>query len=197
MLVPLKLHWYRRPCPHMPGQTALRGRITITQTVVETVSPPQATCKSGIQIFKAYALESGTAPVYCIYGNLLNGLTGGITWNAASSSTAGSIQNNYIWKLDENGYLGLAHKVPPYSTASSGSNWPQINTDSSVEAQVASGTALAKIKGCINSVTGELTLSVAGRKNILFCGMQMWMSAGLMEDINQGTCVQQFPKVIY
>ncbi|CAP65083.1 uncharacterized protein PODANS_5_6710 [Podospora anserina S mat+] len=177
--------------------------VTITQTVVETVSP-QASCKPGPQVFKAFALEAGTTPVYYIYANLLNGLTGGISWQGPSSSTAASVQNKYIWSIDQNGYLGLAYNVPPYtysytaymSTASPGSNWPQVNTASSVDAQIAGGAAISKIKGCINSLTGELTLSVAGRKNILWCGQQMWMSAGLGEDINRGTCIQMFPKVI-
>jgi len=92
--------------------------------------------------------------------------------------------------------LNLAYNVPPYSfkyyaymsTASSGSNWPQVNTEAAVRAQVNNGAAIAFVKGCVDSITGELKLDAAGRKNILWCGSQMWMSFTMGEDINRGVC---------
>ncbi|KAK0736741.1 hypothetical protein B0T21DRAFT_411888 [Apiosordaria backusii] len=187
--------------------------ISITTTVVESLVATETNTEISTELVTATASSTQAVDVpstvtvtqTVIYANMLNGLTGGITWQAVSSSTSPSVQNKYIWKLDESGYLGLAYNIPPYSyaytaymsTSSAGSNWPQVGTTASVESQVAAGAAVAKIKGCVNSFTGELTLSVAGRRNILYCGGQLWMSAGVGEDVNRGSpCVQQFPKVI-
>jgi hypothetical protein len=178
--------------------------ITETQTVTETAAA-QPTCKDPATLGPFRASDSGHAgSVLHIYANMLNGLHGGITWNTLFTSGAAAIQNRYIWALDSDGYLGLAYNIPPYttkytaymSTASPGSNWPQVNTAQAVNAQVANGAPTTKIRGCVNSVTGELTLDAAGRTNILFCGQQLWMSAGDGADINRGApCVKMTPIV--
>ncbi|KAK3369889.1 hypothetical protein B0H63DRAFT_497141 [Podospora didyma] len=178
--------------------------VSLTTTTAATATKLAGICLKGAALgaFKANATQYGTAPLN-IYANLLNGLTGGITWSAASASTAASVQNKYIWSLDENARLNLAYNVPPYtykyyaymSTASPGSNWPQVNTEASVAAQVNNGGAVTYITGCVDSVTGELTLNAAGRTHILWCGQQLWMSYAKGEDINRGVCVEMFPRV--
>ncbi|KAG7291304.1 hypothetical protein NEMBOFW57_001317 [Staphylotrichum longicolle] len=181
---------------------AVSTTVTITQTVTQTVAPVPS-CKpfSEVGAFKAIATETGSPLL--MYASLVNGITGGITWQQASSSTAAAIQNKYIWGLDSNGYLTVAYNIPPYtykyyaymSTGAPGSNWPQIGTEASVTNSINAGAKMTRIKGCVNSVTGELTLDAAGRTNILYCGQQLWMSAGAGEDINRGTCIKMFPKV--
>jgi hypothetical protein len=187
-------------------ETAIASSVvTMTETTTTTVVPAAPTCKppSEITPFKAQATEYGSTPVQ-IYANLLNGLTGGITWQAASTSTSASVQNKYIWAINSFGYLVLANNVPPYSyqyaaymsTSTDGSNWPQLNTEASVASQILNGGKITRIKGCINSITGELTLDAAGRTNILWCGQQLWMSYGGGEDINRGVCTKMYPKVV-
>ncbi|KAM7198737.1 hypothetical protein V8F20_006052 [Naviculisporaceae sp. PSN 640] len=179
--------------------------VSLTSTASATFTQATGTCLKGATLgaFKANATQYNNTPLN-IYANLLNGLTGGLTWNAASSSTAAGVQNKYIWALDEAGRLNVAYNVPPYtykyyaymSTASAGSNWPQVMTESVVAAQVNAGAAITYLTGCVDSVTGELTLNAAGRTKILWCGSQLWMSySSTGEDINRGTCVQMFPKV--
>ncbi|KAK4129916.1 hypothetical protein BT67DRAFT_446204 [Trichocladium antarcticum] len=187
-------------------ETAIASSVvTLTETTTTTVVPAAPTCKAPLEItpFKTPATDYGSAPLQ-IYANLLNGLTGGITWQAASTSTAASAQNKYIWAINSFGYLVLANNVPPYSyqyaaytsTSAGGSNWPQVNTEASVASQILNGAKIARIKGCINSITGELTLDAAGRTNILWCGQQLWMSYGGGEDINRGVCTKMYPKAV-
>ncbi|KAM7220282.1 hypothetical protein V8F06_004248 [Rhypophila decipiens] len=178
--------------------------VSLTSTISTTSTQTASVCLKGALLgaFKANATQYSSTPLN-IYANLLNGLTGGITWQAALSSTSASVQNKYIWTLDEEGRLNVAYNVPPYtykyyaymSTASSGSNWPQVNTEASVRSQVNAGQAVTYITGCVDSVTGELTLNAAGRTQIMWCGQQLWMSSNLGTDINRGVCVQMFPKV--
>jgi len=135
---------------------------------------------------------------------LLNGLTGGIFWQAGSSSTSPTVQNKYIWALDSDSNLVLANAVPPYSyvymayisTATTGSNWPQVNTKAAVMSSINNGAKIAIVKGCIDSVTGELTLNAGGRESIMWCGAEMWMSYGNGEDINRGVCTRMYPTVV-
>jgi hypothetical protein len=183
--------------------------ITVTETVTETVTPSGPTCKPASEIapFKAEATQYlyNGSPVY-MYANLVNTLSGGITWQPPSSSTSPGVRNRYIWKFDADGYLALAYNVPPYTYEYVGfvaiaSNivtvWPQVGNRAHVENLIAQRPGVyARIKGCVNSETGELTLEAAGRTNILWCGAQMWLSSGAGEDINRGTCVKMFPKVI-
>jgi len=176
-----------------------------TTTTATATATATSTCRIGAALgaFRAPATQHGTTPLL-IYANLLNGLTGGLTWTQPSSSLSAAVQNKYVWALDDAGRLNLAYNVPPYtykyyaymSTASPGSNWPQVGTAASVASMVNAGAAVAYVTGCVDSLTGELTLNAAGRKNMLWCGSQLWMSFGLGEDINRGECVQMFPAVL-
>ncbi|KAK3326050.1 hypothetical protein B0H66DRAFT_616880 [Apodospora peruviana] len=177
----------------------------VTATTSATTTQVVGSCLTGAVLgaFKANATQYNNSPLN-IYANLLNGLTGGLTWNAASASTAAAVQNKYIWALDAAGRLNVAYNVPPYtykyyaymSTATQGSNWPQVNTEASVASQVNSGAAVTYLVGCVDSVTGELTLNAAGRTHILYCGSQLWMSyTSTGEDSGRGTCTEMFPRV--
>ncbi|KAM7185108.1 hypothetical protein V8F33_012617 [Rhypophila sp. PSN 637] len=178
--------------------------VSLTSTISTTSTQTASVCLKGALLgaFKANATQYNSTPLN-IYANLLNGLTGSITWQAASGSSAASVQNKYIWSLDEEGRLNVAYNVPPYtykyyaymSTASPGSNWPQVNTEASVSSQVNGGAPVTYITGCVDSVTGELTLNAAGRTQMMYCGQQLWMSSNLGTDVNRGVCVQMFPKV--
>jgi hypothetical protein len=125
-------------------------------------------------------------------------------WSGASTSTSPSVQNKYIWALDSQSRLYLAYNVPPYTytyyaymvNSGSGSNWPQVGTQSSVASQIAAGGLVSYITGCVNSLTGQLELNAAGRTQILWCGQQLWMSNNLGSDINRGVCEQMFPTIV-
>lgn len=181
--------------------------VTVTSTTTQTVQP-QATCRPGSEVgaFRVTATEWNASP-YFLYANMVNGLVGGLNWNVGSLSTSPNIQSKYLYKVDADGYLALAYNIPPYTyeyvayispptTSAEASAWPQMITRASGEAQIANGGRIAKIKACVNSVTGELTLDAAGRKNILYCGGQLWMAFGDGADVNRGApCVKMYPKV--
>ncbi|KAK4039372.1 hypothetical protein C8A01DRAFT_36670 [Parachaetomium inaequale] len=183
--------------------------MTVTETVTETVTPSGPTCKpvSEVAPFKAEASEYlyNGSPMH-LYANMINAVTGGIAWQLPSSSTSPAVRNKFVWKLDADGYLVLAYNVPPYAyeyvayvgfSNNYGTIWPQVGPRVNVENSIRQRPDVyAKIKGCVNSETGELSLNAAGRTNILWCGAQMWMSFGAGEDINRGTCVKMYPKVI-
>ncbi|KAK3484988.1 uncharacterized protein B0T23DRAFT_53804 [Neurospora hispaniola] len=181
---------------------------TATVTAIETATlapePVQPVCQINTGAFRAMTTFNNN-DLY-MYANMLNGLTGGLVWQTGSTNPSPAIQPRYNFALDSEGSLYLHDKIAPYtytyyvyiSTANSGSNWPQVNTKESIESAIAQGGRISKIKGCVNPATGELTLQDSiGRQNILWCGSQVWLSAGLGEDVNRGgACVQQFPKVV-
>lgn len=178
--------------------------VTITQTVTATVSPPAPSCKPAGYAFQAWFHDASVNvnPLH-LYANMLNALSGGVTWQQPSSSTSPAVKNKYIWSFDSDGYLTVAYNIPPYtykyyaymSTALPGSNWPQIGTEASVKNSILAGGQVTMLKGCVDADTGILSLDAGGRKNILYCGQQMWMSAGKGEDVNRGSpCVVVQPK---
>lgn len=122
-----------------------------------------------------------------------------------STSTSPAVVNKYIWSLDGEGNLRLHNKIPPYTydyyvyvqNRDLNTDWPQIAPKSVVDQRVAQGNSF-NVKGCIDSITGELKLDAAfGRKNMLWCGQQMWISKTLGEEINRGVCLLTKPKVIF
>jgi hypothetical protein len=63
---------------------------------------------------------------------------------------------------------------------------------STVEASAAAGT-VARIQGCVNPLTNEVTISgPGGRANILSCGNAFYLSTGLGTDVGF-SCVHLFP----
>ncbi|KAK5661349.1 hypothetical protein OQA88_11245 [Cercophora sp. LCS_1] len=172
--------------------------LTTTTTAITTQTA--STCLKGAALGAFKATFSLTEPGYpqgplYVYANMLNGLSGGVNLQPGTVSTSPSIVNKYIWALDEQGRLNLAYTIPPYTykyyayvaTASDGSLWPQIGTESSVASSVAASANSAYLTGCVDSVTGVLKLeTIGGRGNILYCGNQMWISVGAGEDINRG-----------
>ncbi len=188
--------------------TALETQTVVLEatTTVETTQTKTASAAGlithDVDAFRAVATDFNNSPLY-VYANLLSGLTGGVNWQAGSTSTSSSVQNKYLWKIDSDGHVLLAYNVPPYtyqyamymSTASSGSNWPQVGTVASVQNSIAAGGKVDWVYGGVDPATKRLYLNAAGRKNILYCGAQMWMSTGLGEDINRGGCTVMYPTI--
>ncbi|KAK0665358.1 hypothetical protein QBC41DRAFT_232973 [Cercophora samala] len=180
-----------------------QSTVTVTQTTTTVL--PAATClpPSEVKAFRAVATDYASLPL-AMYANMLNALSGGMTWQPVSTSTSTSVQYKFFFKLDSQGRVVLAKGVPPYTyeyalyvaTSSSGGLWPQINTKDAIQNSINAGGSVAFVKGCVNSVTRELTFEAAGRKNLLWCGQQMWMSTGNGEEINRGTCVRMNPKAV-
>ena len=194
------------------AEVSATATMTVTDTVTETVTPPSASClplrdgqRTLVGPFRARATDYNATPLL-IHANLTDGAFGGVTWDTATTSISPSEQNLYIWQLNVHNNLVLAYNVPPYmnaylayvATSSSGSLFVQIADPYKLGALDSNGfvgVVGAPVKGCINSVTGELTLNAAGRTNILWCGQQLWMSAGGGEDVNRGPCVQMHPTI--
>jgi hypothetical protein len=51
----------------------------------------------------------------------------------------------------------------------------------------------AYLKGCVDPLTGELTVNAGGRTQMMNCGSQLWMSNTLGVGVNRGGCTQMFP----
>lgn len=118
------------------------------------------------------------------------------------TSTSAFYQNAFIWRFDTNGNLLVANKISNVEFAAYVPNrdintdWPQLAPKTNVESNTARGSWV-QIKGCVDSVTGELRLSAKGRPNMLWCGMQMWMSFTNGEEINRGVCERMYTIVSY
>jgi hypothetical protein len=181
--------------------------LTATVTAIETATAapePVQVCLTNTAAFRAMTVFNGNT-LY-MYANVVNQLSGGLNWQAGSTSTSPAVQPKYNLAVDSQGYLYLHDKIAPYpmytyylyiSTNTAGSQWPQINNQSAIESSIANGGKISKIKGCVNSVTGQLTMQDSlGRSNILYCGAQVWLSSGLGEDVNRGGCYQQFPQAV-
>ncbi|KAK3689277.1 hypothetical protein B0T22DRAFT_169453 [Podospora appendiculata] len=175
-----------------------------TVTATEQASATKV-CAIGAKagVFRAVATEYNNTPLL-IYANMLNALTGGMNWQPASTSTSASVQNKFIFSLDSLGRLYLAYNIPPYnyvyyiyvSTATTGSIWPQVNTQTTIASSIANGGKVEYVYGCVDPVSKELTLNAAGRQSILWCGQQMWMAYGAGEDVNRGgACTKMYPKI--
>ncbi|KAK3375705.1 hypothetical protein B0T24DRAFT_664853 [Lasiosphaeria ovina] len=81
-------------------------------------------------------------------------------------------------------------------SAGSSSRWPQADVSTNVDARVASGTASYVFAG-VDTVTNRLYLDGGGRKNILLCGAQVWLSTGLGNEVNGGQpCTVMRPVIV-
>jgi hypothetical protein len=137
-----------------------------------------------------------------MYANSLTGQNGNFFWYPNTASSQPGLKNKYILSVDNDGHLQLASNLPPYSdkfdayvnTASSGSLWLQFATKASVDSSISGGSPFSRIKACVDSVTGELHLAAAGRTQILYCGVQLWLSNNMGAD--RGACTQMFPLIV-
>lgn len=183
---------------------SLTATVTATETATYAPEPPQASCLTNTDAFRAMGTYNG-GDLY-LYANVINGLSGGANWMAGSTSTSPSVQNKFNLAVDSEGHLYLHDSIPPYTgyifyfyttTGSARSDWPQLAHKQNLDTVIANGGKYSKLKACVNSVTGELTVEDSmGRKNMLWCGQQLWLSATLGEDINRGVCSQMFPKAV-
>jgi hypothetical protein len=69
-----------------------------------------------------------------------------------------------------------------------------VGNAAQVKSQVSLGT-FSYLKGCVNPLTGELTVTAGGRTQMMNCGAQLWMSNNLGVDVNRGGCTQMFPTI--
>lgn len=185
---------------------SLTATVTATETATLAPEPVQPVCQINTDAFRATDKYNGN-DLY-IYANMLNALSGGAVWQAGTTSTNAAVQNKYNLGIDSEGYLYVHDRILPYSytyyfyiqsPSSTGSVWPQVGTQTSIDSAVAQRPDLvSKIKACVNPATGELTVQdYYGRKNMLWCGNQLWLSHGVGEDVNRGSpCQQMFPKAV-
>jgi hypothetical protein len=144
------------------------------------------------------ATQYGNTPYY-LYDTQTSPFQGQVIWAQYNAP----LSAKFTWALDSDSNLYVAHKINGYpytyypyvSLAGKGSLFPQVQQLAGVKNAVSTGNA-AYIKGCINSLTGELTLNAAGRTQMTICGLQLWMSNTLGSDVNRGGCVQMFPTIV-
>lgn len=160
----------------------------VTQTVTETVTP--------IAPFRAVATQYQNRELY-LQANLIGpGYDSWFLWYPFDASRP----NQYIWSIDSEGHLQLAYKpaapnnyqYTPYVRASSGNVMPYLGVN--VDARIAAGEQITKIKASVDSATRELRLEAGGRRNLFWCGALLYMSSGNGSDM-QG-CIQMFPKTV-
>lgn len=146
--------------------------------------------------FTAVAQAQNT-PYYLLDNQVGVSQTGDALWEPYNAGNA----VKYTFAFDADGYLFLPGMIPPFTTmtyymyaglGTSGSLFPQIASQAIVAAGVAAGVR-AYITGCVNSVTGALTLSTAGRSEILWCSGELWMSNNEGSDVGGRQCVEVFP----
>lgn len=176
--------------------------VTVTQTA--TPSASVSVCSAVTGSFRAYATQYSGEDEY-LYADILTGVSGPLIWDQLSSSTDPVIANRYIWAIDDDGHLGLANAIPPYTylysvyvedTATDGSLFPQLATTTMIAEEIAASQSIAYVNACVDQGTGELQLDGAGRTQILLCEDEVWLSNTLGSDVNRGTCVQMFPTVV-
>lgn len=175
---------------------------TETQTVTQTVVP-QPTCKSpsSVGVFSASATEVSPAGQHLMAAPISGGGIR-VSFKAYDPSTEYMVTNRFNWKIDSNGYLEM-----PYSIIASGLPVsPHINLpvatvgraqvlmtlSSNVDFGVSYGVA-ARIKACVNPVTGELALEAAGLTKLLQCNGLLYL-APASSPLPSG-CVAMHPKV--
>ncbi|KAK0720942.1 hypothetical protein B0H67DRAFT_682767 [Lasiosphaeris hirsuta] len=178
-----------------------------TTTIVSTQTPlttEQASLQTNdVAAFRALATDAGF-PLY-LWANLPNGQSGGLYWQSGSSSSSPSAANKYFFVVDSAGRLSLAYNIPPYTytyavyvddgSTGTSSKWPQVDISSYVDNLVSTGQGSYVYAG-VDPVSKELYLNGAGRKNILFCGTQVWLSGGSGSDIDTGvSCTPFHPKL--
>ncbi len=108
----------------------------------------------------------------------------------------------YTWALDSDSNLYLALKINGYpytyypyvSATGTGSALAVVAQAATVKNFVNSGNS-AYLKGCVNPLTGKLTVTAGGRTQMMNCGAQLWMSNNLGVDVNRGGCTQMFPTI--
>lgn len=192
---------------------------TVTSTVTETASSTTVisetstptsivtvTCKAPGFIFHAKVVQSNDGLTR--YLNSVNGILPGWQIGLRPTSPLESLAmlNSHSWVFDSQGYLetaftpvGSTEIVVPYVDISSivpTSVRVTTRPKSEIEAGVRAGT-YARIRGCIDAQTNEITLSLAGKENILSCGNNLYMSTGVGSELPAiYNCVRVFPTAI-
>jgi hypothetical protein len=171
--------------------TASFSTTTVSVTSTPTVVVP-LDCKPKGQTFRASSpLNDGTTR----WMNVVNQAM--VAWQIFPGAVLPQYLASSTWVLDSNGYLELPNAgsvaLAAYVDLSKTGPSVQVVTAAKavVDAAVAAGT-WARVRGCVNSDTNELTMTANERSNILTCGNALFMSTGNGGDIQLG-CVQLFP----
>lgn len=171
---------------------------TVTSTVIQTVAPPAESCRSDAGNFRAFAPGSagGDLYMYAETSGSPGGVSGSARWVAppTSSTNAGDLYK-YQWYVDESGFLAMTYGSGTLKLTA----WvPTAATSPSVlllvSSSVGNPSIYTKVPACVSSVTGALTLSAAGRTNILMCGQNLYLSSGTGSDTGYA-CTRMSPKI--
>lgn len=192
---------------------------TITSTVTETASSTTVisetstptsivtvTCKAPGFVFHANVVQSNDGSIRYLNSANNNLPAWQIGLRPTSPLESLVMLNAHSWVFDAQGYLETAFTplgsteiaVPYVDISSTTPTSVRVTTrpKSDIEAGVRAGT-YARIRGCIDALTNEITLSVAGKQNILNCGNNLYMSTGVGSELPAiYNCVRLFPTAI-
>ncbi|VBB79530.1 Putative protein of unknown function [Podospora comata] len=173
---------------------------TVTSTITSTVVAPAERC-SNVANFNAVATDSANSQRYLFsqLNNGMAGLYGSMDWASAPVEPVIDVYKMYKWVLDEEGYLATLYLVGQSTYKVSA--WVSPGSAASVRLQARTGAEYSpanyiRVKGCVSTATGELTLDVGGRKSILLCGNnQVFLSSGDGSDTGL-SCTRMYPRAI-
>ncbi|KAK4205400.1 hypothetical protein QBC40DRAFT_214868 [Triangularia verruculosa] len=176
----------------------LGSTTTVTSTVVSTVTAPTQIC-SNVATFQATANQHANTELYlyAALNNGMSGLYGSTRWNPTAPTSQPHVYDVYNWILDDQGYLAFMYngnfKVSAYVT---------VGTAATLQMQMSSSAQYSpsyyeRVKGCVNTVTGELTLDAGGRKSVLLCGQQQLIYLSSGDGSEAGLqCTRMYPKLV-
>lgn len=179
--------------------TTQTNTVSTTSTASQTSTPTTVVTLACKQPGSSFRVSSPYKDGTTRFMNVVSS-NGMVAWQTVSGTT-GPTTYSYTWTLDSSGYLELANPVGTATTiavpyidlsAAKGSSVAIVTKPKAVvEAAVAAGTYV-RLKGCVNVATGEVTITGAGRANILTCGNGFYLSNGNGSDI-RSDCTQFFP----
>ncbi|KAK4458970.1 hypothetical protein QBC42DRAFT_313051 [Cladorrhinum samala] len=171
---------------------------TVTSTVIQTVAPPVESCRSDAGNFRASAISDAGSDLYMFAdtSGSPGGVSGAVKWTGApTSATNPSDLYKYQWYVDASGFLAMTYSTSTLQltawveTAATAASVPLR-----VSSSIGSASIYTKVQACVSSVTGALTLDAGGRKNILMCGQNLYVSSGSGSDTGLA-CTRMYPKI--
>ena len=171
----------------------LSATVVVSQTTTATVVVPQWCQPTGV-VFRASTPFSDGSTRYLDVLEF-SSKTPDCAWQAFPGTPFGD-PDAYasMWRLDAGGYLELAQVLDsqtsilvPYISLSDTAASVELTTKakSDVLAGVEAGT-YARVQGCIDPATKKVSLSGAGRSNLLACGNGAYLSSGSGSDTPYG-----------
>ncbi|KAK3485467.1 uncharacterized protein B0T23DRAFT_367577 [Neurospora hispaniola] len=180
----------------VPDSVTITETVSATSTVtVTTTSTPSTvvplTCQpTGYNFLVSTPYTSATSGVKSLW---LWGVSNQVLW-VGYGGTGVPSQLAASWTLDSNGSVQWrgTNSILYVSTGSSAASVQvKLGDRNSVDAGVAAGS-MARIKGCVDANTGQITVSADGRHNLVQCGSGIFISSGNGSDAGS-SCVQATP----